>query len=68
MTGAGLAAARKAKITDQFGPPADADTLDDWLLKDSEAIVEYIQANAKVPAAGLKDSLAGDCTGQASVI
>jgi hypothetical protein len=48
MTGAALAAARKAKIEAAFGPPTNQAAFDDWLLKDSEAIVEYIQANAEV--------------------
>jgi hypothetical protein len=52
MTGAGLAAARKAKIEGAFGPPTDQASFDSWLLKDSEAIVEYIQGNAEVPATG----------------
>lgn len=52
MTGAGLAAARKAKITSSFGAPTNEAQLDDWLLADSEAIVEYVQANAEVMSTG----------------
>lgn len=52
MTGAGLAALRKSKVTAIFGAPTDEAQLDDWLLADSEAIVEYIQASAEVTSTG----------------
>lgn len=56
MTGAGLAALRKSKVTAIFGSPTDEAQLDDWLLADSEAIVEYIQNNAEVTSTGLVTS------------
>jgi hypothetical protein len=52
MTGAGLAAARKTAIENAFGPPTDPGQLDAYLQADSQAIVDYIQANAEVPATG----------------
>jgi hypothetical protein len=52
MTGAGLAALRKSKIIAAFGPATNDSQLDAWLLADSEAIVEYIQANADVSSTG----------------
>lgn len=48
LSGADLAAARKAKLESAFGTAMDPATFDAFLLKDSEAIVEYLTANNTV--------------------
>mgnify|MGYP000063482536 CR=1 FL=1 len=66
MTGSGLAAARKAKLEGQFGSPDDQALFDSWLLKDSEAIVEYIQGNAVVTSSVAVASVSGVTPGGGS--
>lgn len=68
LTQASLATKIQAEIIAQFGAPADASTLLKFANAIAKAVIDEIQANGKVPGAGLTAPGGGGAvTGEASI-